>query len=202
MTSPVIWQYRNIIWVAGWWLLLSYDSIRVAGWWCLYERRSHHPATLILSYDSRHHHPATRILSYDRRSHHPATQIMQVHCVFFVVIWIFGVLCHFQQYHGDQFTKPGANPRHIGDRLVWAVRSNDLTHWTIGRHDIAESGIKHQKFKFKLQQKIHNVPEIKNKQYIIIIHKVIKQKHTTFSNIMATNLQSQVRTHAILVIGL
>ena len=36
----------------------------------------------------------------------------------------------FQLYHGDQFTKPGANPRHIGDRLVWAVRSNDLTHWT------------------------------------------------------------------------
>jgi hypothetical protein len=55
---------------------------------------------------------------------------LQVHCVFFVVIWIFGVLCHFQQYHGDQFTKPGANPCHIGDRLVWAVRSNDLTHWT------------------------------------------------------------------------
>ena len=55
---------------------------------------------------------------------------LQVHCVFFVVIWIFSVLCHFQQYHGDQFTKPGVNPRHIGDRLVWAVRSNDLTHWT------------------------------------------------------------------------
>ena len=36
----------------------------------------------------------------------------------------------FQLYHGDQFTKPGANPRCIGDRLVWAVRSNDLTHWT------------------------------------------------------------------------
>ena len=27
------------------------------------------------------------------------------------------------------FTKPDANPRRIGDRLVWAVRSNDLTHW-------------------------------------------------------------------------
>jgi hypothetical protein len=56
----------------------------------------------------------------------------QVHCVFFVVIWIWiiDVLCHFQQYHSDQFTKPGANPRHIGDRLVWAVGSNDLTHWT------------------------------------------------------------------------
>jgi hypothetical protein len=59
-----------------------------------------------------------------------------VHCVFFVVIWIwiFGVLTPlsaiFQLYHGDQFTKPGANPCHIGDRLVWAVRSNDLTHWT------------------------------------------------------------------------
>ena len=26
-------------------------------------------------------------------------------------------------------TKPGANPRHIGDRLVWVVKSNDLTHW-------------------------------------------------------------------------
>jgi hypothetical protein len=26
-------------------------------------------------------------------------------------------------------TKLGANPRHIGDRLVWVVRSNDLTHW-------------------------------------------------------------------------
>ena len=47
------------------------------------------------------------------------------------------------------------------------------------RWNIAESGIKHQKFKFKLQQKIHNVPEIKNKQYIIIIHNVIEQKHTT-----------------------
>jgi hypothetical protein len=59
-----------------------------------------------------------------------------VHCVFFVVIWIwiFGVLTPlsaiFQLYHGDQFTKPGTNPCHIGDRLVWAVRSNDLTHWT------------------------------------------------------------------------
>ena len=42
----------------------------------------------------------------------------------------FGVLCHSHQYHGDQFTKPGVNPRHIGDRVVWAVRSNDLTHWT------------------------------------------------------------------------
>jgi hypothetical protein len=27
------------------------------------------------------------------------------------------------------FTKFGANPRRIGDRLVWVVRSNDLTHW-------------------------------------------------------------------------
>ena len=36
----------------------------------------------------------------------------------------------FQLYHGDQFTKPGANARCIGDRLVWTVRSNDLTHWT------------------------------------------------------------------------
>ena len=36
----------------------------------------------------------------------------------------------FQLYHGDQFTKPGANPRCIGDRLVWAFKSNDLTHWT------------------------------------------------------------------------
>ena len=59
-----------------------------------------------------------------------------VHCVFFVVIWIwnFGVLTPlsaiFQLYHGNQFTKPGANARCIGDRLVWAVRSNDLTHWT------------------------------------------------------------------------
>jgi hypothetical protein len=26
------------------------------------------------------------------------------------------------------FTKPGANPRRVGDMLVWAVRSNDLTH--------------------------------------------------------------------------
>ena len=26
-------------------------------------------------------------------------------------------------------TKLGANPRRIGDRLVWVVRSNDLTHW-------------------------------------------------------------------------
>ena len=28
-------------------------------------------------------------------------------------------------------TKPGLNPRRIGDRLVWVVRSNDLTHWAI-----------------------------------------------------------------------
>jgi hypothetical protein len=29
-----------------------------------------------------------------------------------------------------KFTKPGANPRCIGDRLVWVVRkSNYLTHW-------------------------------------------------------------------------
>ena len=28
-----------------------------------------------------------------------------------------------------QFTKLGVNPCHISDRLVWAVRSNDLTHW-------------------------------------------------------------------------
>ena len=27
------------------------------------------------------------------------------------------------------FTKPGANPRRIGDRLVWVVRSSDLAHW-------------------------------------------------------------------------
>ena len=27
------------------------------------------------------------------------------------------------------FTKPGANPRRIGDRLLWTARSNDLTHW-------------------------------------------------------------------------
>jgi len=27
MTSPVIWLYRDIIWEAGWWLLLSYDSM-------------------------------------------------------------------------------------------------------------------------------------------------------------------------------
>jgi len=25
--------------------------------------------------------------------------------------------------------KLGANPRRIGDRLEWVVRSNDLTHW-------------------------------------------------------------------------
>ena len=25
--------------------------------------------------------------------------------------------------------KTGTNPRRIGDRLVWVVRSNDLTHW-------------------------------------------------------------------------
>jgi hypothetical protein len=38
MTSPVIWQYRDSIWVAGWWFLLSYDSIDMiwaAGWWLL-----------------------------------------------------------------------------------------------------------------------------------------------------------------------
>jgi hypothetical protein len=53
MTSPVIWQYRNIIWVAGWWLL-SYDSIRVAGWWCLLSYDSIRVAGwwLLLSYDS------------------------------------------------------------------------------------------------------------------------------------------------------
>jgi hypothetical protein len=28
-------------------------------------------------------------------------------------------------------TKPGFNPRRIGDRLVWVVRSSDLTHWAI-----------------------------------------------------------------------
>ena len=27
------------------------------------------------------------------------------------------------------FTKPGANQRRISDKLVWVVRSNDLTHW-------------------------------------------------------------------------
>jgi hypothetical protein len=27
------------------------------------------------------------------------------------------------------FTKPDANPRRIGDRLVWAVRSNDVANW-------------------------------------------------------------------------
>jgi hypothetical protein len=31
-----------------------------------------------------------------------------------------------------QFTKPGANPRRIGDRLVWTLRSSDLTHWATG----------------------------------------------------------------------
>ena len=28
-----------------------------------------------------------------------------------------------------KYTKPGANPRRIGDILVWVVRSSDLTHW-------------------------------------------------------------------------
>jgi hypothetical protein len=28
-----------------------------------------------------------------------------------------------------KFTKLGANPCHIGDRLVWVARSNDLSHW-------------------------------------------------------------------------
>ena len=59
---------------------------------------------------------------------------LQVHCVFFCCnlnFWCFMPLSAiFQLYHGDQFTMPGANPRCIGDRLVWAVRSNDLTHWT------------------------------------------------------------------------
>ena len=27
------------------------------------------------------------------------------------------------------FTKLGANPRRIGDRLVWVVKSNNVTHW-------------------------------------------------------------------------
>jgi hypothetical protein len=43
----------------------------------------------------------------------------------------------------------------------WCFMSCSWYRW-----NIAESGIKHQKFKFKLQQKIHNVP-------------VIKQKHAT-----------------------
>jgi hypothetical protein len=36
------------------------------------------------------------------------------------------------------FTKLGSNPRRIGDRFVWAVRSNDLTHWaTLYAHGYA-----------------------------------------------------------------
>jgi hypothetical protein len=50
MTSPVICQYRSIIRVAGWRLLLSYGSI---------------------SYPDN-----VSMLNYDRRNHHPATQIM------------------------------------------------------------------------------------------------------------------------------
>ena len=134
-----------------------------------------------------------------------------VHCVFFVVIWIwiFGVLTPlsaiFQLYHGDQFTKPGANPCHIGDRLVWAVRSNDLTHWTT--RDL---------FFFVVCFCLITL-------CIIIIYCLFLITGTLCIfccnlnlnfwcfmplsaifqlYIMVTNLQSRVRTHAVLVIGL
>ena len=127
-----------------------------------------------------------------------------VHCVFFVVIWIwiFGVLTPlsaiFQLYHGDQFTKPGANPRHIGDRLVWAVRSNDLTHWTTWDvfawlHCVL------------LLYIVYSWLQVHCVFFVVIwiwIFGVLCHFQQYFSYIMVTNLQSGARTHAVLVIGL
>ena len=41
------------------------------------------------------------------------------------------------------FTKSGVNPRRIGDKLVWVVRSNDLTHWAIWAPQYIWTGGKH-----------------------------------------------------------
>jgi hypothetical protein len=45
---------------------------------------------------------------------------------------------------GCESSAPGANPRRIGDRLVWAVRSNDLTHWATRAREIEEDVFKKQ----------------------------------------------------------
>jgi hypothetical protein len=127
---------------------------------------------------------------------------LHVHCVFFVVIWIFGVLCHFQQYHGDQFTKPGANPRYIGDRFVWAVRSNDLTHWTT--RDLFFCCM----FLLDYIVYYYYILFILDYRYIVYffvviwIFGVLCHFQQYFSYIMVTNLQCRARIHAVLVIGL
>jgi hypothetical protein len=84
MTSPVIWQYRESIWVAEWWLLQSPATQLLSLYchmtgeviiqlprYCLYaviwqeKSSSSYPNTVsILSYDWRSHHPATRSCLY------------------------------------------------------------------------------------------------------------------------------------------
>jgi hypothetical protein len=74
MTSPVIWQYRDSTWVAGWWLLLTCVSIETdpATRSCLY--------TVIWQEKTSSSYPYTvSMLTYDWRSHHPATQILSLY---------------------------------------------------------------------------------------------------------------------------
>ena len=59
------------------------------------------------------------------------------------------------------------NPRRIGDRLVWAVRSNDLTHWATP-HSNEEFN---KKNKNKLKRKYKNAVE---QEYLDIYNKILE----------------------------
>jgi hypothetical protein len=48
---------------------------------------------------------------------------------YFQTICFLFAYTYFLNHLDFQYSKQGANPRRIGDRLVWAVRSNDLAHW-------------------------------------------------------------------------
>ena len=64
-----------------------------------------------------------------------------------------------------QFTKLGANPRRIGDRLVWAVRSSDLTHWaTRAPHPIYTT----QATQYYIKQSMNNWVNSKTRMHTLI----------------------------------
>ena len=59
-----------------------------------------------------------------------------------------------------KFTNLGANPRRIGDRLVWAVRSIDLTHWTTRALT--------QVTQYYIKQSMNNWVDSKTRMHILI----------------------------------
>jgi hypothetical protein len=87
-----------------------------------------------------------------------------------------------------QFTKLGANPCHIGDRLVWVTRSNDLTHWATWAPDWIEIN---SKIQCRIQYPAsHLCPSV---QFYLLVTKypewnvkqfnlILKRTHSKFSN--------------------